>query len=130
MMDAFYLSYRYLIHNKARTATLVACITLIGFLPLALDLLLDKSEAQLMSRAVSTPLLLGAKGSALDLSMNTLYFGNQVPELITMADSDDIMDSGLAVAVPMYVRFKARGFPVVGTSFDYSDYRNLEVEKG
>ena len=129
-MDSLYLSWRYICHNKARTATLVACITLIAFLPLALDLLLDRSEEQLMSRAESTPLLVGAKGSALDLSMNTLYFGDQVPELIPMKASDKIMDSDLAISVPMYVRFKARGFPIVGTTFDYFEFRKLVVEKG
>jgi putative ABC transport system permease protein len=129
-MDSLYLSWRYICHNKARTATLVACITLIAFLPLALDLLLDRSEEQLMSRAESTPLLVGAKGSALDLSMNTLYFGDQVPELIPMKASDKIMDSDLAISVPMYVRYKARGFPIVGTTFDYFEFRKLVVEKG
>lgn len=67
---------------------------------------------------------------ALDLSMNTLYFGNQVPELIPMTASDEIMDTDLAISAPMYVRFKARGFPVVGTTFDYFEFRNLVVEKG
>ncbi len=129
-MDSLYLSFKYLCHNKIRTATLVACITLIAFLPLALNLLLERSELQLMSRAASTPLVVGAKGSGLDLSMNTLYFGNQVPELISMAASDTVMDTELAVAVPMYIRFKARGFPIVGTSFDYFEFRNLVVEKG
>lgn len=129
-MDSLYLSFRYLCHNKIRTATLVACITLIAFLPLALDLLLERSEQQLTSRAASTPLIVGAKGSGLDLSMNTLYFGSQVPELISMAASNAVMDTDLAVAVPMYIRFKARGFPIVGTSFDYFEFRNLVVEKG
>ena len=129
-MDSLYLSFRYLYHNKARTVTIVACITLIAFLPMSLDLLLDKSEQQLMSRAVSSPLLVGAKGSALDLSMNALYFGEQVPELISMQAADEIMDTDLAVPVPMYVRFKARGLPIVGTSFDYFELRRLEVENG
>lgn len=129
-MDTLYLSYRYLCYNKARTATVVSCITLIAFLPISLDLLLDKSEQQLMSRAASTPLLVGAKGSALDLSMNSLYFGDQVPELISMKASDEIMDTGLSISVPLYVRFKDRGFPIVGTTFDYFEFRELTVEKG
>jgi putative ABC transport system permease protein len=84
----------------------------------------------LMSRAALTPLIVGAKGSGLDLSMNTLYFGSQVPELISMTASNVVMDTDLAVAVPMYIRFKARGFPIVGTSLDYFEFRNLVVEKG
>ena len=84
MIDSLYIAWRYIIFNKIKTATLIACITLIAFLPLALRLLLDESERQLMSRAVSTPLLVGARGSALDLVMNTLYFDDEVPEPIVM----------------------------------------------
>jgi putative ABC transport system permease protein len=116
--------------NKIKTATLIACITLIAFLPLALQLLLHESERQLMSRAASTPLVIGVKGSALDLVMNTLYFVDEVPELLTMADVDRIEDSHLALPIPMYVRFQARGYPIVGTTMDYFDFRGLEVAQG
>ena len=48
MMDSFYIAWRYLGFNKARTLTLVTCVTLIAFLPLALELLLNESERQLV----------------------------------------------------------------------------------
>jgi putative ABC transport system permease protein len=83
-----------------------------------------------MSRAVSTPLVVGAKGSALDLMMNSLYFGNEVPELITMEAYDKVMDTDLALPIPLYVRFKARGAPIVGTTLDYFDFRGLKVAEG
>jgi putative ABC transport system permease protein len=71
MIDSLYIAWKYIAFNKVKTATLVACITLIAFLPVALEHLLNESERQLMSRAVSTPLVVGAKGSALDLMMWT-----------------------------------------------------------
>jgi hypothetical protein len=52
MFDTFYIAWRYVSFNKIKTATLVACVTLISFLPLSLQLLLEESERQLMSRAV------------------------------------------------------------------------------
>jgi len=116
--------------NKVKTATLVACITLIGFLPLALELLLNESERQLMSRAVSTPLLIGAKGSSLDLVMSTLYFGDGVPELINMKTAARVRDSNLASPIPIYARFRARGHPIVGTTLDYFDFRGLTIAEG
>jgi putative ABC transport system permease protein len=116
--------------NKIKTATLVASITLISFLPMALQLMLTESERQLMSRAVSTPLVVGAKGSALDLVMNTLYFGDEVPELINMEASDRAMDTDLAIPIPLYVRFRARGNPIVGTTLDYFEFRGLKVAEG
>jgi putative ABC transport system permease protein len=130
MFNSFYIAWKYLSYNKIKTATLVACITLISSLPMALELLLDESERQLMSRAVSTPLVVGAKGSALDLVMNTLYFGDEVPELITMEASDRVTDYDLAVPIPLYVRFSARGNPIVGTTLDYFDFRGLKIAEG
>ena len=130
MIDSFYIAWRYVVFNKARSAILVACITLIAVLPLALEILLAESERQLLDRATSTPLVMGAKGSALDLVMNSLYFSDEVPELISMAATETITDMDLAVPIPLYVRFKARGFPIVGTTLDYFDFRGLSVQRG
>jgi len=130
MLESFYLAWKYIAYNRIKTAVLVACVTLIAFLPFALQLLLDESERQLMSRAVSTPLVIGAKGSALDLVMNTLYFGDERPEAITMAAVERIWETDLALPIPIYARFKARGFPIVGTSLDYFDFRGVRIAKG
>jgi len=130
MIDSFYIAWRYLAFNKVRTATLVACVTLIAVVPLVLELLLAESEQQLLSRAESTPLLLGARGSALDLVMNGLYFDDEVPELVSMAAVDEVEASGLAMPIPLYVRFHARQFPIVGTALDYFDFRGLEIAQG
>ena len=130
MIDSLYIAWRYISFNWARTLTLVACVTLIAVLPLTLELLLEESERQLLERAESTPLVVGAKGSELDLVMNSLYFGDTVPELISMANLEQVKATGLAVPIPMYVRFKARGAPIVGTSLDYFDLRGLETAQG
>lgn len=130
MIDILYVAWQYVAHNRAKTLTLVACITLIGFLPLALELMLNESERQLLSRAESTPLVVGAKGSALDLMMNTLYFDDEVPDLITMTAVEDVVRSDLADPIPVYARFQARNFPIIGTTLDYFDFRGLEVARG
>jgi putative ABC transport system permease protein len=130
MIDSLYIAWQYIRSNKIRTATLIACITLISFLPVSLQLLLGESEQQLMSRAVSTPLVMGAKGSSLDLVMNSLYFSNEIPELISMEASERVMESDLALPIPVYARFHARGNPIVGTTLDYFDFRGLKVAKG
>ena len=130
MIDSFYIAWKYLLFGKARSATLVACITLIAVLPLALEIILDESEHQLVERAEYTPLLVGAKGSALDLVMNSLYFSDEVPEPISLTSADEITATDLAVAIPLYVRFQARGFPIVGTTLDYFDFRQLKLAAG
>jgi putative ABC transport system permease protein len=130
LINSLYIAWRYLVFNKVRSATLVACITLIAFLPMALQLILEESQQLLQSRANSTPLLLGARGSALDLVMNSLYFDDEVPEIIRMQAADEITDTGLAYAIPLYIRFQARNKPIVGTSIDYFDFRNLQIAQG
>ena len=130
MIGSLYIAWRYLTFNKVRTATLIACVTLIAVVPLALEVLLAESERHLLSRAESTPLLLGARGSALDLVMNGLYFDDEVPELVSMAAVNAVEDSGLAMPIPLYVRFHARRFPIVGTTLDYFDFRGLAIARG
>jgi putative ABC transport system permease protein len=105
MIDSLYLAWQYIRFNKVKTIILVASITLIAVLPLALEVLLAESERQLLSRAQTTPLLIGAKGSSLDLAMNSLYFDDEVPELMTMEAADRVYDTELALPIPLYVRF-------------------------
>ena len=130
MIESLYLAWQYIRFNKIKTVILVASITLIAVLPLALEILLSESERQLLDRAESTPLLVGAKGSSLDLAMNSLYFDDEVPEPISMAAVERIHDTDLALPIPLYVRFQARGLPIVGTTFDYFDFRNLKIAQG
>lgn len=130
MMDSLYIAWKYLGFYRWRTTTLVAAITLIAVLPLTLEVLLNESERQLLSRAEVTPLVLGTKGSSLDLVMNSLYFDDEVPGLISMVADEEIMNTELAAPIPLYVRFQARGFPIVGTTLDYYDFRQLALAQG
>jgi len=130
MMHSFYLAFKYLKFNKVKTITIVACITTLITLPLSLEILLNESARQLLDRARSTPLLLGAKGSALDLVMNSLYFSEEVTEPITMHAVEDLLSTDMAAPIPLNIRFKARSYPIVGTSFDYFAFRQLTVAQG
>ncbi len=129
-MDSLYIAWQYVTWNRGKTLVLITSITLITFLPMALQVLLNESEQQLRSRALETPLLVGARGSALDLVMSSLYFDDQVPEIISMQAVRQVEATELAFAIPLYVRFQSRGFPVVGTTLDYFDFRKLKIEEG
>ena len=41
-----------------------------------------------------------------------------------------IEDSGLAQPIPLYVRFRSREYPIVGTTLEYFGFRGLEVASG
>ena len=130
MTDTLYLAWRYIVFNRIKTITLISCISLIIFLPFALKTLLKESEHQLMSRANTTPLLVGAKGNALDLVMNSLYFSMEKPDFISMKSVEKIIDSDLALPIPLYIRFQARKHPVIGTSLDYFEFRQHTIATG
>ena len=124
------MAWRYLAHNRYKTAILLACITLIVYIPVGLRVLVRQSEQQLSVRAEATPLLIGARGSPLELVLNSLYFSADVPETIPYGEVCRVAEEGLARAIPLSVRFRSRGDPIVGTTIDYFDFRRLRVARG
>jgi len=130
MKDVLFLAWRYLAHNRVKTGVLVGSIMLIVYLPVALRVLVSQSATELTSRAEATPLLVGAKGSPLELALSSLYFESDTPELTTYAEAERVADSGLAQAIPLYVRFKVRAQPIVGTSIEYFEFRGLNFADG
>lgn len=130
MRHDFYLAWRYLRHHKTRTSILIACMGLLALLPLGLHTLLQEGERQLTERAAATPLLLGTRGSALDLSLNALYFTQAAASSLTMGDADRIAATGWADPLPIYMRFRVRGQPLVGATLDYFDFRGLKPARG
>ncbi len=130
MLSSLYIAWRYIRFHKVKTAILVVSITLILYLPLALRILVAVSEQELMARAASTPLIVGAKGSSLDLAINTLYFEPKPLQPISMAEADRVNATGLAQAIPIYARFRARDYPIIGTTLEYFDYRSLGLAVG
>jgi putative ABC transport system permease protein len=130
MTDSLYIAWCYLRHHKLKTGMLLAAITLVVYLPAGINVLVDESAEQLRARAVSTPLIIGARGSHLELVLNSLYFESTPPARTTMAELDRVRQSELAAAIPLYSRFRAHGHPIVGTSSDYFDYRGISIRDG
>ncbi len=130
MTRALYLAWRYLRYHRYKTSILVPVITLIFYLPIGLRVLVDQSAEQLSARAAATPLVIGAKGSPLELVLNTLYFGSDVPATMDYAQFERVAGSGLAQAIPVYTRFRVQSHPIVGTSLEYFDFRRLRLATG
>ena len=130
MKQSLYLAYRYLVFHKFRTLVLVTAIGLIIFLPIGLQRLITDSEKQMMSRAEAFPLIVGAKGSSTDLVINALYFQNQEMDQLNMEAGRLLNETQLGYSIPLLTIFKAREFPIVGTSLDYFDFRKLQIAEG
>jgi putative ABC transport system permease protein len=125
-----YLAWRYLVYHRIKTAILVSSIALIAFLPVGLRVLVAQGAAELTARAAATPLLLGAKGSPLELVLSSLYFDADPPEPMAYAEVGRVAESGFAEPIPLHVRFRSRRYPIVGTSLEYFDFRDLSFAKG
>ncbi len=130
MRDVVYMAWRYLAYNRIKTAILVFAIMLIVYLPVGLNVLVGQSAAHLTARAEATPLVVGAKGSAVELILNSLYFDSATPELARHREVERIAESRFADPIPLYVHYQARGYPIVGTSVDYFDFRGLSLAAG
>lgn len=130
IQNSSYIAYRYLAYHKIRTIILILALAIIIFVPFLLDMVVKESQSRLNARAKSTPLILGEKGSSLDLAVNSLYFIAKRPGDITMSDIERIDNTDMAYTVPLYTRFSAGKNRIVGTTLDYFDLRNLQLSKG
>lgn len=129
-MNALILAARYLLFHWPRSLVLVLVTALILVVPVVSQAILAASQRTLTDRAEATPLLLGSRGSQLDLAMNALYFSADRAEPITMAAADAIWESGLGIAIPLHTAFESNGARIVGTSLDYLDFRGLIAADG
>lgn len=129
-MNSLLLAWRYLSFHRGRTLTLVASIALIAFLPLASRWVLSQFEARAMQRAKSTPLVIGTKGSRFAIALHALYFRGESPEPLKYAEIGRLEQYKFAKLIPIHCRFRGSGFPIVGTTSDYFDYRGLTLAEG
>ena len=129
-MNALYLAFAYLRYHWGRSLILTLVAALIIFVPIATQILLSSSERALVARGEATPLLLGSRGSQLDLTMSALYFSDERPDPVTMAEVEAVWDSGLGIPIPVHSAFASLGFRIVGTTLDYFDFRDLTIADG
>ncbi len=130
MRHALALALRYMAFHRLRTAILLVCLSLAMFLPATVHVLVGYYNRVMIDRANTTPLVLGAAGSKYDLILNTLYFRGRLDRPLTMREVHAIREEGRATAVPIYVRHKAGGITIVGTSLDYFEFRGLKPKEG
>lgn len=130
MSGAFKLAIRYITYHRGRSLILMSCIFLTLVLPVCLGILLRQFSSQIAARAESTPIVIGSKGSQLDLALHSIYFSSAPDAAIKFSEVKKVRESGLATPIPLHVKYSAQGFPIVGTSLEYFSFRGLELELG
>ena len=129
-MNALFLAFAHLRFTWARSLIMILVGALILAVPLISQTILQGGEETLTRRAEATPLILGARGSQLDLVMNAVYFSEDRADPVTMAAGETVWDSGLALPIPLHTAFQASDARIVGTSLDYFDFRGLTYADG
>ncbi|MFH1748992.1 MAG: hypothetical protein ABIG44_18325 [Planctomycetota bacterium] len=132
MTRVLFLAWRYVTYHKIKTTILTACLTLTIVLPLTASWLVAVYGRALLSRAQATPLVVGARGNRFDLVLKTLYFGSAHVDPLHMSAVEGLRDDPdeLAQPIPLHLGFTARGYPIVGTTLAYFDFRGLTVAWG
>ncbi len=127
-MKAWRLAWRYVSYYRLKSVLMILCIVLTILLPITLAILLASFNRQIVARAAATPLLAGAAGSRLDLTMHALYFKTVAPGIIGWGQRETVGDLGLAI--PIHARISADRIPVVGTTLDYFEFRHMSIQSG
>lgn len=130
MKNLLYLAVSYLKYNRIRTLILILTLISLFYLPMALNVITELSEESLNSRAEDSPVVIGARGSDLDLVMNALYFQQTSQRDIPYKTVEQINRMSLGTPVPYYLGDTARNIPVVGTTPAYFSSRGLQMEEG
>jgi len=128
--DILYLAARYLLHNRGTTLVLVGSVALILFVPAAMYVVVGGAADVLEERAGRTPLVFGAQGSAVDLTLATLYFTPPAVSPIRFSEVEELREGELGEVLPLHLRFSAEGSRVVGTLPEYFGFRGLELAEG
>lgn len=130
MSQIFKLAWQYIRYHKLKSLILLACVFLTALLPIATQILLSQFNQKIVSRAQSTPAVVGARGSSLDLTLNAIHFKSSSAESIRYAEVAELLQRGAAQAIPIHARFTAQDYSVVGTTLEYFSFRNLSLARG
>ena len=130
MKGILYLAWHYLLWHRWKAIILTAAVTLVVYLPLGLQTVVEQTARDMNARADTTPLLLGGRGSPLELVLNSLYFSQERPPPLQFDVVDAMRDSELVNPVPLYVRYHSQDVPIVGTTLDYFEFRQLNIGDG
>ncbi|HAL71492.1 MAG TPA: hypothetical protein DCP71_06915 [Verrucomicrobiales bacterium] len=125
-----HLAWRYVARHRLQTLLLAAALGLVLALPLSIRVIVSAAESAMRARAASTPQVIGARGSALDLLLTALYFKRQPLPMISVKVLEEVRAAKLGTAIPLYTRFHAQEAPIVGTQLEYFTFRKLTLSQG
>ncbi len=129
-MNSLWLAWLYLRRRRVAASVMVAGVALSLYLPLAAHWAANAFDKALGARAATTPMIVGARGSRFDLVLHGLYFRARSEGTVAHGEFTALREAGHGRVIPLHVQFTAGGQPVVGTSLDYFEFRELQMARG
>lgn len=134
MKGLLHLTLNYIRYHRWKTVVMVACLFLTVILPVTISGLIRSFEKSIYTRSELTPIVIGPEGSALDLTLRSLYFNRGSAEdqaaTVSLSEQEELTRDDLAIAIPVHCLYQAKQFPIVGTTGDYFRFRGLEISRG
>lgn len=130
MTGVLYLAWRHLLWHRWKSLILIGAVTMVMYLPIGLQLVIQQTATDMTARADGTPLLLGRRGSPLELVLNSLYFSLDTPAPLRYEDMAPLDGADGITPIPLYARFNSQGVPIVGTDPEYFRFRGLSIAQG
>lgn len=130
-MNIFSLSFSYLKANKLST-TLNLLLLAFGISVVVILLLaVNQIEDRFSRNAKDISLVVGAKGSPLQLILSAIYHIDYPTGNIKIKDARKVMKNPLVKqAIPVGLGDSYQGFRIVGTTHDYFKHFNCQIKEG
>ena len=130
-MNLFKLSWKYLIFRPLSTGLNVLLLALGLAIMTVLLLIQDQFEKKMTQDAAGIDLVVGAKGSPLQLILSSIYHVDFPTGNIPMEEAEKLAKNRLVKGViPLALGDNFKGFRIVGTNYDYLESYNAEVSQG
>jgi putative ABC transport system permease protein len=130
-MNLLKLSWKYLIAKPLSTALNILLLALGLAIITVLILVQDQFENKMTKDAEGVDLVVGAKGSPLQLILSSVYHIDFPTGNIDMAEAKSIANNRLVKnTIPLGLGDNYSGYRIVGTNYDYLDLYQAEVLEG
>lgn len=130
MTDLLALVWRRARWQPRAPLLLAVVVAITAWLPWAVGALAARFEANLARRAAAVPLVVGAPGSRVDLTLAVLWLRPLALAPLPARLADEVNASGLGIAIPLVLGLRAQGEAVVGTGPEYFERRGLVAGAG
>ena len=130
MSDLSFIFYS--LRSRLLNSTLSVFLTAFG---VSLALLLTQFGNHIQNRLIkdgkNIDIVVGSKGSPLQLILSTVYHVDNPPGNIALSDAEILMKNPLVKSsIPIALGDNWKGYRIVGTTYEYLDHYNAFVEKG